>query len=52
MSKKEQVSMFIDDTTLSEILNVAAEHTENQTIGNMSATIQRYQVSVQTRKWS
>ena len=40
MSKKEQVSMFIDDTTLSEILNVA-DHTENQTIGNMSATIQR-----------
>jgi DNA-directed RNA polymerase subunit H (RpoH/RPB5) len=40
MSKKEQVSMFIDDTTLSEILNVA-EHTENKTIGNMSASIQR-----------
>jgi hypothetical protein len=32
--------MFIDNTTLSEILNVA-DHTENQTIRNMSATIQR-----------
>ena len=42
MSKKDQVSMymFIDDTTFSEILNVA-DHTENKTIGNMSATIQR-----------
>ena len=40
MSKKDQVSMFIDDTTLSEILNVA-DHTGNKTIGNMSATIQR-----------
>ncbi|CAB4023787.1 Hypothetical predicted protein, partial [Paramuricea clavata] len=40
MSKKDQVSMFIDDSTLSEILNVA-DHTENQTIGNISATIQR-----------
>jgi hypothetical protein len=33
--------MFIDNTTLSDILNVA-DHTENQIIiGNMSATIQR-----------
>jgi hypothetical protein len=28
------------------------DNPENQTIGNMSATIQGYQVSVQMRKWS
>ena len=34
----ESVSMFIDDTTLSEILNVA-NHESNQPIGNMELTI-------------
>ena len=45
------IAKLIDDTTLSEILNVA-DHTENQTIGNMSATIQRISGFCKTRKWS
>ena len=36
----EQVSMSIDDTTLSEILNVI-DHKSNQPIGNMALNIQR-----------
>ena len=36
----ESVSMFIDDTTLSEILNVVS-HASNQPIGNMELNIQR-----------
>ena len=36
----EQVSMFIDDTTLSEVLNVT-NHTSDQPIGNMELNIQR-----------
>jgi hypothetical protein len=49
MSKKEQVSMFIDDTTLTEILPIIPK---TKRLGTCLLPFKGYQVSVQTRKWS
>ena len=49
-SNRKQISMFIDDSTLSEILNIA-KYISNHPIGNRNLTLKRFQIAVVKKEW-
>ena len=50
-SNRKQISMFIDDSTLSEILNIT-KHISNQPIGDRNLTLKRFQIAdIGKKEW-